>query len=288
MSETSVAPFSWQGWTTVVTVDDAGAVREWDFSMKDGIPWVSPVRDHPEAEPAVKVFPWSDPKGPLIALQKKEGVILGYSDDEDPETGIRSLVLDEHEYRLPGLEGEKPNLTMTSVPPYLFFCWAGKREDGIHVFRYDVDEGACRELCVIPEPGLQPDRMLCVGSEQASRDDSGLEFGDSPQDGDWLILSAVCGEYTRVYQIPLSRDAGQGYVTLSWPDGLQQLVNSPGTERDCNRVNAMSFADGKMLLAAGDGRVYLFRFDGILKRFVPDTGVKYARIAGQTFAVEDV
>ena len=273
----------------LLTVDDAGAVREWDFSMKDGIPCASAVRNHPDAEPAVKVFPWSDPDGPLIALQKKEGVILEYYDDEDPETGIRSLALTENEYRLPGLEGEKPNLTMTSVPSHLFFCWAGKREDGVHVFRFDADEGACRELCVIPEPGLQPDRMLCVGSEQATRENNKLDFGKSPQDGNWLILSAVCGEYTRVYQIPLSRSgAGEGWVTLSWPDGRQELVNSPGTERDCNRVNAMSFADGKMVLAAGDGRVYPFRFDEILKRFVPDTGANVAVIAGQTFAVEDV
>ena len=274
----------------LLAVDSAGDVWEWDFSDKGGVPCVSAVRKHPDAAPAVKVFPWSDAEGALIALQRKDGTVLQFAVTTDPETDAAVLGCLEEEYRLPFGEDEAAMSTVTSVSPHVFFCWASARQDGIHVFRYDLNEGACRELCMIPDAGLKPDRMICVGSEQSSRDDSGLDFGASPLDGTMLILTAVGEQYTRVYQIWLTRRhaSGNAFTALTWQDGRQELVNSKGTEQHHNRINAMSFAEGKMLLAASDGRIYRFRFDEMLKRYVPDPSAPFAAITRKTFAVEDV
>lgn len=275
----------------LLAVDYEGAVWEWRFEERSGIPFVSPVFRHPEGEPAAKVFPWSDEDGPLIGLQRRDGVILNLARDEDASEGGPALTPIDDGRKVPELQDKDTRKTLTSSPRHLFFCWAEGTEDGIHVMKYSMRGAACTEVCFIPEADVTPDYMLCAGSEQASREEKGKHFGASDQDGMLLILTAVNHERTRMYQIRLPRSGGGTAEVrrLNWTDGKDELLNDyQVTQRQSNRVNAMSFSEGHMLLAVSDGHIYHYVYDGTQEQFVPDSGMPRVKLAEPTFAVEDV
>ncbi len=276
---------------SILAVDTKGAVWEWRFGKRGVIPFVSPVYRHSEAEPAVKAFPWSDDEGALIGLQRKDGVILRYARREDASDGEPALDVIDESISVPGLNCRETGKTLTASPDHSFFCWAEKRSFGILVMKYDLRESASSEVCSIRETGLSPDYMICVGSEQASRREKGLDFGASGRDGSLLMLTAVDRERTRLFQIRLPQSSiGRAQVTaVTWYDGKAELINDyKVTQRPYNRINAMSFSGDHMLLAASDGHLYHFVYDDVKEHFVPDTGMPRVKLARATFAVEDV
>lgn len=275
----------------LLSVDTAGDVWEWNFHQKGGIPLASAVRCHRDAAPAIKVFPWADDDGALIGLQREDGTILQFAQAFQPDSDEESLGILSEELLVPELAHAETRKTLTSSPLHTFFCWAVARQDGIHVFKYDIRARISRELCIIPEPGLSPDYMICVGSEQSSRINNGLDFGASGQDGSMLILSAISTAVTRVYQIqlPQSNAAGAAYRLLEWADGKTELTNRyEKTQQPFNRINAVSLSKGKMVLAANDGKIYLFTYDAAQRCFVADAAAPWISIAKMTFAIEDV
>lgn len=275
----------------VLAVDDNGDVWEWDFVLKDGIPSVLPLRRHEEAAPAVKVIPWSDDEGPLIALQREDGTILQYYADEiDEITGITALTYSSEMF-IAELAHADTRKTLTSSQVHSFLCWAVAAQDDIQVWKYDVIDHVSHMICAFPAQGLIPDYMICVGSEQSSRKSGQLDFGASDQDDSMVILTAIHKDYTRVYQInlPRSRTFVADCIPLKWHDGTDQLANDYiQTQRPFNRINAMSFSDGKMLMAANDGCLYLFKYDLGRHRFVPNPVAPRVRLSSMAFAIEDV
>lgn len=272
----------------IMAVDSSGDVWEWDFTLENDVPCVSPVRKHEEAKTALKVFPWSDEYGQLIALQcKDDGRIVQY--EVVPDRGVLEPI-DEY-YSIDDLTHVDTRKTITSSHLHTFFCWAIAAEDGIQIWKYDTNEGKSSVICFIPDRNVIPDYMICVGSEQSSRDSRELHFGSSERDGSMLVLVAINQEYTNLYQINLPKGSlGEArYIQLEWSEGRTKLDNQYNTtQRKYNRINAMSFAGDKMLLAASDGCIYHYTFDKTLGRYVPDEVAPWIRLAATTFAVEDV
>ena len=296
-------PVSTQVLTTSVMLDNFMAAVDsdrnawaWEFSMRDGIPSVSAIQRIEEGRGALKVFPWSDEEGPLIGLQCESGKVLQLAviADDEPESGHLENVGEYHLHQLGGNGAgsvRNSRKTMTSSPDHSCLYWAVAGEGGIHVWKYHPEEQEESEICLIPDTGLIPDYMICVGTEQASRKNAGLDFGASGRDGSVLILSALCKAFTRVYQIRLPRTgAGKAaYRALSWPDRRSDLDNVYKlTERQYNRINASSFSGDKMVLAASDGSVYQFTWQADGQCYTPDRIRPKAPITSTTFAVEDV
>ena len=276
----------------LMAVDTGGNVWEWDFFMQGKAPSVSPLRLVGEAERAVKVFPWSDPYGALIGLLLKDGSIQQYAPAADPDTGISRLKKLTAEYGLNPPAEQNDYCTLAASPDHTCLYWAAGRDDGIHIRKYSLDIQLEEEICHIPETGLEPNYLACAGTEQASRENAKLDFGASAQDGNVLILSAICGRFTRVYQVNLPR-TGAGktdYCALVWPDGSTELENHyEKTQRPDNRINSSSFAGGKLILGANDGCVYQFTWEASERRYVPAGAAARSRIADTAaFAVEDV
>ena len=274
----------------ILGVDAEGEVWEWDFILKDQVPTVLPVRKHENAGPALKAIPWSDEVGPLIAVQKKDGTILPFANISGSQDDAEELkAYTENAFTVMKKTDTRKTLTSTHLHHFIFWAIAGDNE--IQVWKYDVRGNSGSIACVIPEEGI-PDYMICVGTEQATRECSKLFFGASGQDDTILILSVLHKDGTALYQIdlPQSDFVQASYQKLKWRDGAAELANEYKiTEKTYNRINAASFARGKMLLAASDGCIYQFVFDESSHCFIPDATALYVRISSSSkFAVEDV